>query len=332
VNEKIVDYAAQCYGIEKPQLKPMSGGHYTHVYEFAQNNRQYVLRIIPPDDEYSIQAVKAIQGWTSYFASHGASVPKPVVSRNGNLIELAEQDNKIYTIVVSEKARGTLAERLSSDQWNDTLYHNIGKAVGKMHALAKEYIPSGLSLKRPEWNMIRNLYNSTKCLDSSQLIIKEKYEKNMNYICSLAKDKDCYGLIHNDLHFANFYVDLDNNTITLFDFDDCSYGWFVMDIATPLFDIVVLYNRCDKEKLVSRFLKNFLKGYVTENNVNTFWVNQLPYFLKELEIYYYTLLFEKYDVNDHKSWVGKFMVNRKYRIENDIPYISLDFEDLLEIK
>jgi Ser/Thr protein kinase RdoA (MazF antagonist) len=288
-----------------------------------------VLRICPV--EMNINATKGMMEWIHFLSIRGAPVSKTMFSENDELVEFIEKENICYAIDVSEKAKGILAENLPEDKWNDELYQNIGKAVGKMHALAKEYIPSDYSIKRPNWNMICNNYNPPgKHLDFSQSIIKEKYEKIMNYIYALPKDKDCYGLIHNDLHFANFFVDLDSNTITLFDFDDCSYGWFIIDIATPLFDIVVLYNRCDKEKLASRFLKTFLKGYVTENNMNTFWVNQLPYLLKELEIYYYSLLYEKYDVNDHKSWVGKFMANRKYRIENDIPYISIDFETILE--
>ena len=45
------------------------------------------------------------------------------------------------------------------------------------------------------------------------------------------KIADSYGLIHNDFNDGNFTVDYDNGDITVFDFDDCCYFWFMYDLA-----------------------------------------------------------------------------------------------------
>ncbi|TET78017.1 MAG: hypothetical protein E3J41_05600 [Candidatus Cloacimonadota bacterium] len=329
MNERVIDYAAQCYGITKSQLKPLSGGHWNLVYEFSKNNKTYVLRIAPI--EININVTKGMVEWIDFLSTHGASVSKPVFSVNNRLVEFTEKKEKSYSITVFEKAKGILAEKLSKDEWNDELCQNIGKTVGKMHAVSKVYIPLDHSIKRPEWNMIGNCYNAQH-LDSSQAKIKEKDEKILKYVIALPKDKKCYGLIHADLHFANLYVDVNNNRITIFDFDDCSYGWYVMDIAMALFDLVVLFDGSDKYEFSVEFMKNYLRGYITENPVNTYWIKQIPYFLKLLEIGVYSQIYKNYDANNDDPWCRKFMANRKYRIENDIPYISVDFEDLLEIK
>ncbi len=34
-------------------------------------------------------------------------------------------------------------------------------------------------------------------------------------------------------------------------------------------------------------------------------------------------------IQDRMSWIGKFMYERKKRIENDIPYVELDFGEIL---
>ena len=266
--------------------------------------------------------------WIDFLSTHGASVSKPVFSVNNRLVEFTEKKGESYSITVFEKAKGILAEKLSKDEWNDELCQNIGKTVGKMHGVSKVYIPSDHSIKRPEWNMIGNCYNAEN-LDSSQEIVKKKNERILNYVLTLPKDKEYYGLIHADLHFANFYVDVDKNTATIFDFDDCSYGWYAMDIAMVLFDLVVLFDGSDNYEFSVEFMKNYLKGYITENQVNTYWINQLPYFLKLLEIGVYSQIYKEYDSNNGDPWCRKFMENRKYGIENDIPYISLDFEDFL---
>jgi len=329
MNEAIVDYAAQCYGVAKSDLKPLPGGHWNLVYEFSKNNKTFVLRMA--QIEININVTKGMIEWIDFLSAHGASVSKPVFSVNNRLVEFTEKKGESYSITVFKKAKGILAEKLSKDEWNDELCKSIGKTVGKMHAVSKEYVPSDNSIKRPEWNMIGNCYNAEH-LGSSEEIIKEKNEKILNHVITLPKDKEHYGLIHADLHFANFYVDVDNNRVAIFDFDDCSYGWYAMDIAMVLFDLVVLYDESNQDRFASKFMKNYLKGYITENSVNTYWLKQLPYFLKLLEIGVYSQIYKEYDSDNDDPWCRKFMENRKYRIENDIAYISLDFEDLLEIK
>jgi len=324
MDEIIANYAAQCYGITKSQLKPMSGGHCNYVYEFFKDNKNYVLRITP--NESDINLTKGMVGWVNYLSSHDVSVSKAVPSANNKLIELIKSRSNYYSIVAFEKADGVLAEALSKDEWNDRLYLSIGKVVGKMHTLSKRYTPSGDLTKRPEWDKITNCYNPIEKLDPSHAMIKEKKEGILNYLNTLPKDMDNYGLIHGDLHLGNFFVDTKNSRITLFDFDDCCYGWYAMDIVLPLLDILVVYNELDNEKFAAHFIKHYLKGYIMENHITTFWIKQLPYFLKLLEIGIYTMLYNKYDSKDINSWPGKFMPNRKHRIENDIPYVDIDFE------
>lgn len=54
----------------------------------------------------------------------------------------------------------------------------------------------------------------------------------------------------------------------------------------------------------------------------------MPYFLKLLEIGVHMLVYKDYDASENMSWIGKFMRERKKRIENDIPYVELDFEEI----
>jgi Ser/Thr protein kinase RdoA (MazF antagonist) len=321
MNETVLNHAVQCYGLKTAQLESLPGGHFNHVYGFTREGIDYVLRITPPNDEIDLHATEAILDWMSFLSTHAASITRPLLSRNGKLIELIEQDDGFYIVVAFERAEGALAEQLPLDQWSDGLFQNIGRAVGKMHALAGEYVPSAGLVRRPEWDQGGNLFNEKA--DPSQVLIEEKKERLREHIQTLPKDKVGYGLIHTDLHFGNIYIHTGDNTITIFDFDDCCYGWFVMDIAVSLFDIMVLFPGADKETFAARFLDNYLKGYRIEKPFSTFWINQLPYFLKLLEIGVYTMVYPYYAANDYDEWIGKFMAdNRKERIENDIPYTA----------
>jgi Ser/Thr protein kinase RdoA (MazF antagonist) len=100
-----------------------------------------------------------------------------------------------------------------------------------------------------------------------------------------------------------------------------------MDIAVLLFDILVLYPRTDKDEFGRNFLHNFLTGYLTENHLSIFWLEQLPRFLKLLEINIYDMVATSYPDNADE-WVMKFMPDRKERLDNDSPYMNLNYSAL----
>ena len=127
----------------------------------------------------------------------------------------------------------------------------------------------------------------------------------------------------------NLFVDVAHNKVTILDFDDCAYGWYVMDVAMSVFDLVVLYPGPDTKDFAARFMNSYLKGYTAENDLSAFWISQLPHFLKLLEIGVYTQVYQFYDPKDADPWVGKFMAGRKDRIEQDVPYVvEVEFESL----
>ena len=103
-------------------------------------------------------------------------------------------------------------------------------------------------------------------------------------------------LTHMDLHFGNFFVGIHSQRVTLFDFDDCAYGWYIMDIAMLLFDVLVVYDQPDHQQFGQRFLTNVLRGYIPSMPDSAFWVEQLPLFLKLLEISLFITLYRGDDV------------------------------------
>lgn len=50
-------------------------------------------------------------------------------------------------------------------------------------------------------------------------------------LAAYGQGSDRYGLVHADLRSANLMID-DTLRLTVIDFDDCGYGWFLYDLAT----------------------------------------------------------------------------------------------------
>jgi Ser/Thr protein kinase RdoA (MazF antagonist) len=316
--------AGSFYDVPESELHPLLGGHFTHVYSFRREDRNYVLRLTPPSDEASPEAQRSILAWMAYLAAHGAFVPEPLVSKNGNLVEVIPSPDGNWLAVAFTRADGILSEELSIDQLDVGQFQLLGRSIGKMHALGRGYVPSK-EVSYPDWESAGNLFSDQV---RNELWLKEKQSRVLERIRSLPRPKDAYGLIHCDLHFGNFFLDIPGQKITLIDFDDCAYGWFVMDIAVLLFDILVLYTGNDKNEYGQHFLRNFLSGYLAENPLSNFWLEQLPLFLKLLEINIYDVVAKSYP-DDAGEWVTKFMSGRKERLENDTPYLDLKFEELV---
>jgi amicoumacin kinase len=316
--------AASRYGLVESDLQPMRGGHFAYVYCFQRAYRNYVLRLTPPNEEIDARAQKSILVWMAYLAAQGASVPAPLPSLNNILVETIPTKEGNWLSVAYTRANGILSEELPIDKWDGPLFQTLGKAIGRFHAITRGYVPPA-ETNYPEWDTGGNLFNYQI---KHELWLKEKQARLLERVHTLPKPAEAFGLIHCDMHFGNFFVDVPEQVITIIDFDDCACGWFIMDVAVLLFDILVLYPGSDKDEYARYFLRNFLKGYLVENDLSPFWLEQIPLFLKLLEINIYDMV-AKFFPGDSEEWSLKFMPGRKERISEDLPYVSLDFTSLI---
>ena len=154
----------------------------------------------------------------------------------------------------------------------------------------------------------------------------KRYEELKEYLDSAPRDVQSYGLVHQDAHAGNLFVD-QRGRITLFDFDDCTYSWYLNDISIVLF--YTLVGRNDAADFIPIFMAPFLEGYIEENDLDPDYLTDILKFLKLREIDLYAVIHRSFDVDNlQDQWVANFMENRKYRIENNIPFVDFDFDRL----
>ena len=199
---------------------------------------------------------------------------------------------------------------------------HYGEVLGRIHRLTKSYVPSKPAWRRPEWDTPANM-NTANLLPASETAAQAKFQDLMDYLQILPKDGNSYGLIHQDAHGGNFFVH--NGQITLFDFDDCVYSWFIYDIAMVLFYAALGAN--DKATYTQDFMRNFLRGYSQENFLDPKWLREMPYFLKLREIDLFGLIQHDFDMeNLDDPWCVSYMKGRKELIDQDIPFIDFDWD------
>lgn len=319
-SDAILQEALSRYGGTSRQTQELKAFE-SFIYEFERESQAYILRI-----SHSLRRSEAlIEGevdWINDLAHGGVSVARAIPSLNGNLVEsIDDTRGGCFLATAFVKARG----EPPWDLWSPALYETYGELMGKMHALSKRYQPKRPEWTRPAWD--DDMMNFVeRYLPESESVMKEKYRVLRDYLQKLPKDDSCYGMIHQDAHGNNLFVD-ENGQITLFDFDECAYSWFINEIAIVLFYIVM--DAEDWPAFTQEFMSHFLQGYVRANPLDAKWLKEIPYFLKLREMELYAVVYRDFDVNHIDDWwIARFMKDRKQRLGNDVPFIDYEFESL----
>lgn len=316
----VLHEAMRRYGIGDGQIRPLDAFE-SFIYEFECGPDAYILRL-----SHSLRRSKAlIQGevdWINYLAAGGVSAARAVLSQDGELVEsIADGQGGHFLATAFVKAQG----QPPWDLWSPALYRSYGQVLGSMHALAQRYQPAEPAWRRPAWDDDIMEFVE-RYLPASEAAAKQRYRAVCDHLRTLPRDAASYGLIHQDAHGSNFFVD-QAGAITLFDFDECAYSWYVNDIAIVLFYTVM--DADDWPAFTQEFMTHFLQGYGQAHRLDARWLQEIPHFLKAREIELYAVAHRDFDVdNIEDEWMARFMRDRKHRIEHDVPTIDFDFASL----
>lgn len=275
ISEYLLRVAAENYGFDKVSCRFIAYGRENNkrLYTFDVNHKPYILRFMECNDDY-LNKTKAEMHWLSYLSDNGVSVPSPLRSRNGMLAVSAQENGETYLLSAFSMVDGRSWNKDDSSLWSASVFYNWGKVVGDMHRLTKDYKPSNDFERRDEFNILGMISDNIKDFPTVVIIA----ENILNEIDALPRDRDSYGLIHNDLHPNNFLID--GERINLFDFDGCAYSWYVFDIANALY-LALWLGRSNQAGIdfANDIIRYFLKGYLSANTTNNLLLSKIPLFM-----------------------------------------------------
>jgi Ser/Thr protein kinase RdoA (MazF antagonist) len=318
-NEDILAEARERFGISADKIKELDGFE-SFIFEFEKDSRDYILRI-GHSRRRSPELIHGEVDWINYLAAGGAGVARAIFSDNGELVEAIDDgEDGQFLATAFVKARGGPP---SEAFWNEQLFVPYGRLIGRMHKLSKTYRPGDPAWRRPSWD--DPIMQFGELLTSkAQTAVLDRYRRLMEHLQALPQDKESYGLIHQDAHGGNFFVD-ETYQITLFDFDDCVYGHFINDIAMVMFYAIT--NWPEPEQRLAELWIPFMQGYLAENELDPAWFREILPFMKLRELDLYAILFDLYgSKKTGDGWIDSFMHGRRRRIENDVPYVNFSFE------
>lgn len=312
------------YGFLVDNLVKLGGGYENKMFGFDATENRLVVRVTPPGHK-TLAEVKAEMNWLAYLAEHDAPVVRVIPSQNDNLVETVDTDVGAISVVCFEWAQGHL---VTKEDFSPELFQTWGEAVGVMHRLTKDYRPPSKTAGRIHW--YDDEYLRRTRIPSNQDKVLKRFDALMEYFKDKPASRNSFGLIHQDVHHANLF--LDGDRLTILDFDDCAYGFFVFDIANALgFSIWEKPESMTNREFADIYLKHFMIGYQRENHLDKSWVEDLLKALKLFEFIHYIALNMDHDLADKGSFDAldersqQILTKLRRNIEEDLSYIENTF-------
>ncbi|WP_421695744.1 phosphotransferase enzyme family protein [Aestuariivirga sp.] len=226
----------------------------------APDGRCWALRV-HRDGYHSRQAIASELAWEIDLRKTGVvTTPRPIKGKDGETIQdiAHERLARPRNVVLFDWESGTepgIGEDLSEP------FEVLGEITARMHIHARQWkrppwftrltwdFDTSLGDDKPHWGRWRDGVGMDR--EKVQL-----FQRTVDLIGrrlkAYGKGPERFGLIHCDLRLANLLIDA--KAVKVIDFDDCGFGWYMYDAATP----VSFY---EHEVQVPELIESWKKGY-----------------------------------------------------------------------
>ncbi len=244
----------------------------------------YVLRVSYQNDRSREDYLAELE-FVRYLYENGASVSNVISSTDGKLMEEVVYENQTITISLFEKAKGMqLAEnnyRYIDGAPLSDYFFECGKVLGKIHDLSKKYEPVHRRIQ------FSDKYNRTyieALLPEKLSPVKERIYQILDSLEEIEKTKENYGMVHFDYSDGNYHIDYETGRITVYDFDNSCFAWYMYDLAELWIHgsgwIMFEADENKRKKFMEDYFAEILRGYRFETFLSDEMVEKLPLFVK----------------------------------------------------
>jgi len=313
-------------GYEISIIKAHDGGRNV-VYNCEKDGAgAKILRIAFLNDRSQEDFLGEVE-YIRYLFEHGGSVSDVVDSRNGKLLEEITHNNHTFSVCLFEKAKGKMLVennyRYRKGVPITEYYYNCGKVLGKLHQLSKEYTPIHRRYS------FFNKYNAEyidKLIPDSLSLLKEKLVQLLKTLEGLDRKPESFGMVHFDYNDGNYSIDFDTGQITVYDFDNSCYCWYMFDLAALWTNgvgwIQFEQDAGKRKKFMDDYFETALEGYKSETRIENSILDKLPLFIQVILMENIVDAFEVMRNNDDEPECDEDLSYRIKCLEEDIPYIG----------
>ncbi|SEP80675.1 homoserine kinase [Thalassovita taeanensis] len=228
--------AAALWGITPDQIT-LAARRENTVYRATTPAGRFALRLHRPGYRTEAELTSELQ-WMAMLNSGGMTVPRPIPSQSGTLIEMVEETPVDLLTWLPGHPAGT-AGTLDGIPDRAGFCRQLGQTFAMLHDLSDAWQPPA-GFSRPHWNRAGLLgatplwgrfWDNPDLTQSQRTTLLAVRDRAEACLAALESDLD-YGLIHADALSENILVEA--GTLSLIDFDDGGYGFRDFDLATFL--------------------------------------------------------------------------------------------------
>ena len=244
----------------------------------APDGRRLALRV-HRDGYHSKAAIASELTWLMDLRSSGVvTTPAPVKGPDGEVIQVISHPRmkRPRNIVLFDWESGLepgMGENLIKP------FKILGEVTARMHKHTQSWkrplwftrltweFDTSLGEDKPHWGRWRDGMGVVAAKEKLFCRTVELIGKRLK---AYGKTAERFGLIHCDLRLANLLMD--GNAVKVIDFDDCGFGWFMYDAATPL-------SFYEHEPQVPELIEAWKEGYRRVTALSKADENEIPTFI-----------------------------------------------------
>jgi Ser/Thr protein kinase RdoA (MazF antagonist) len=206
----------------------------------APNGQRWALRI-HRDGYHSKTAIASELSWLMDLRNTGVvATPKPVKGKDGEIIQMISHPLMLRPrhVVLSDWETGV---EPGIDHNLMKPFEILGEVTARMHLHTRQWkrptwfqrhtwdFETSLGETKPHWGRWRDGMG----VDATRAkLFGRTVDLIGKRLKTYGQDNERFGLIHCDLRLANLLID--KGAVKVIDFDDCGFGWYMYDAATPV--------------------------------------------------------------------------------------------------
>jgi Ser/Thr protein kinase RdoA (MazF antagonist) len=277
VSTQLAEQALSLYDLPRNSSVRLVSHSENETYKVeAPSGRRWALRLQRPGYQ-SIHSLASEIAWLVALRNDGVvATPVPVAGLNGGWVQTVPGQRNMVLFQWENGRHPEIGPENDIDLRQ--CFRTLGAITAQMHAHSRKWQrPPGF--ERFTWNFETTLGEAPRwgrwcdglgmtaarldLFGRTTALIRERLE---HYGCA----PDHFGLAHCDLRLANLLVH--GSEVKVIDFDDCGFGWYMYDAATPL----SFYEHLPQ---VPGLIDRWLEGYRTVSAVSKAEEEEIPTFV-----------------------------------------------------
>jgi len=331
VDDHIFPLVRKLYGLDGYEIKFIDRGYEISEWQNAvyccekEGEGAKIFRISLSGRSH--EELLAEAEYIRFLYENGGSVSNVIESQNGKLLEEITHNAVTYFVSLFDKAKGKQFHengyRYREGVQIAEYYFNIGQTIGKLHQLSKKYKPVH---RRYSFLDKYNTAYVNGLIPDSYALLKVKLNEFIKTLDVLGCDCDFYGMIHFDYNDSNYSIDFETGQITVYDFDNSCFGWYMYDLAYAwMFAVGFAQHEKDITKRKERmevFFNAVLEGYKSETDLINWLLDKFPFFINTVMAVHIIDAFEHIRRNKEEPEYDFGLSYLIKCIEDDIPYMG----------